>query len=179
MLMPTSHFLGQVWELPICGSAPAQHNQDHSDFGSLSSYFSCPPSCSWYHFPTAVRFGSEAAPALPRARQKRLSGSSRKCLVQTRSCTLLLQRQEAKWRDPSCFLLQDSCSPCRCLVGKVTPNGSLSSELSPGWQLGSQWAVCALCAVPGFPVPACQWGCRVSTGIWLTLALQSRLEEGL
>lgn len=55
MLMPTSQFLGQVWEFPICGSAPAQHNQDSSDFGSLSTYFSCPPSCSWYHFPTAMR----------------------------------------------------------------------------------------------------------------------------
>lgn len=38
MLMPTSHFLGQVWEFPICGSAPAQHSQDDSDFGCLLTF---------------------------------------------------------------------------------------------------------------------------------------------
>lgn len=57
--------------------------------------------------------GIKSAPALPKARQKRRSGSSRKCLVQTLRCTVVLQWQKAKWKDPSCFLLQDSCSPCR------------------------------------------------------------------
>lgn len=71
-----------------------------------------------------MRFGSEVAPALPRASQKRLSGSSGKCLVQTRSCSVVLQWQRqsggSQLLPPAGFLL--SLQVCG---GKVTPNLSL------------------------------------------------------
>lgn len=159
MLMPTSHFLGQVWEFPICGSAPAQRNQDHSDFGSVSSYFSCPPSCSWYLFPIAMRFGSEAAPALPRARQKRLSGAVGSVWYQPGAAPWCCSGRRQSGGIPAA----SSCRIPALLVGvwwgRWLQTALESSGFSPGWQLGSVSCVCPLChcrvSLPASGVP-CQ-----------------------
>lgn len=136
MLIPTSHFLGQVWEFPICASAPAQHNQDNRDFGSLvfllftlSIMLMIPLSHSH------ELLGINSASALPRVRQKRHSGSSRKCLCAALWCCSGRRQSE---RIPAA----SSCRTPALLAGglgwKMAPNHSLElGAFSPGWQLGS------------------------------------------
>lgn len=127
--------------------------------------------------------GIKSAPALPRARQKRHSGSSRKCLVQTLCCTVVLQWQRAKWKDPSCFLLQDSCSPCRCSREEDDTKPLSRAQCIFSWLVAGIRVihVCPLChsGCPCPCLPVVFGDCHVSTVTWLRLALRSRLEEGL
>lgn len=168
--MPTSHFLGQVWEFPICGSAPAQRNQDHSDFGSVSSYFSCPPSCSWYLFPIAMRFGSEAAPALPGARQKRLSGAVGSVWSKPGAAPWCCSGRRQSGGIPAASSCRIPALLAGVWWGRWLQTALESSGFSPGWQLGSVGCVCPPCHCR-VPCPCLPVGCHVSTGTWLTLAL--------
>lgn len=72
MLTLTSHSLRQAWEFPVRGPAPARCNQDNSNFGFLSSYLLCSPSCSWYHFSHSHEvLGIKSTPAFGLEQDKR------------------------------------------------------------------------------------------------------------
>lgn len=154
MLMPTSHFLGQVWEFPICGSAPAEHNQDNMFLAvfllfMLSIIFMIPLSHS-----REVLGVKSHLPCLEPDRRGVL-GAVGGVLYKPRAAPWCCSGRRQSGRIPAASSCRIPALLAGGLVRKVTPNRSLElSAFSPGWQLGSEWAVCALCAIPGVPVPA-------------------------
>lgn len=179
--MPTSHFLGQVWEFPFV--ALLQHSIIRTTVIFRLSVFLLFMLSIMFMIPLSHSheiLGIKSAPALARARQKRRSGSSRKCPVQTVCCTEALQWQKAKWEDPGCFLLQDSCSHCRCSGEEDDTKLLFRARCIFSWLAAGirVICVCPLChSRVSLSLPS--MGCHVSTVIWLRLTLRSSLEERL
>lgn len=159
--MPTSHFLAQVWEFPICGSAPAQYNRTTVILAVLLFMLSIMFMIPLCHSHEVLRIKS--APALARARQKRCSGSSRSVLCKPSAAPRSCSGRRQSERIPA-------ASSCRFLLPlQVFWWGrwhQTSLELSAFSPAGS-WDQSDVCvpSVPfqGVPVPAfCGLPCQHS-----------------